>query len=152
LDIILHAKGVALRANGQMLYLSKLSDMQKTDIPVYVGRLPAQVDGVEIVTVVRPLNIALAKPLAEKLAAMVASYGSVVAMDSQNSLVITESAAQVRRLLTIVDELDRQDPEGSVEIFAIRYAKATDLMGPLKALLGQKVQKFIIDQQGKQVK
>ncbi len=152
LNIILHAKGVALRVSDDMLYLQKLTEMQREDIPVYVGKVPAEVGNVEIVTVVRPLNIANAKQLAEKLAAMVASYGSVTAMENQNSLVITETAGQVRRLLTIVDELDRQDPEGAVEIFAIRHAKASDLMGPLKALLGQRTQKLIIDQQGKQVK
>ncbi|MHC4129793.1 MAG: secretin N-terminal domain-containing protein, partial [Planctomycetota bacterium] len=152
LNIILQAKGVALRVSDDMLYLQKLEDMQREDIPVFVGELPAQVGDNEIITVVRPLNIALAKPLAEKLAFMVATYGSVTAMEQQNSLVITETAGQVRRILTIVDTLDREDPEGVVEFFSLRHAKAEELMGSLKALLSQKVEKYVIDQKGKQVK
>ncbi|MHC5007374.1 MAG: secretin N-terminal domain-containing protein, partial [Planctomycetota bacterium] len=152
LNIILQAKGVALRVNDDMLYLQKLEDMQREDIPVFVGELPAQVGDNEIITVVRPLNIALAKPLAERLAAMVAEYGSVTAMEQQNSLVITETAGQVRRILTIIETLDREDPEGAVEFFTIRHAKAEELMESLKALLSQKVEKYVIDQKGKQVK
>ncbi len=152
LNIILHAKGVALRVDDDMLYLQKLTEMQRENIPTFVGRLPADVNPQEIITVVRPLEIALAKPLAEKLASMVAEYGSITAMDQQNSIVITETAGQVRRLLTIVDTLDREDPEGAVEVFAVRHARATELMGSLKALLAQKVEKYVIDQKGKQVK
>ena len=63
-------------------------------------------------------------------------------MDQQNSLVITETAAVVRRLLTIVDELDRANPEDGVEIFPIRHAKASELMEPLKALLSTRIEKY----------
>ena len=76
--------------------------------------------------VVGPLDIAIAPPLAEKLKSMVAPYGDVAAMEQQNALVITETAAQVRRLIKIVRELDREDPEGAVEIVPVRYAKASD--------------------------
>ncbi|MHC4102274.1 MAG: secretin N-terminal domain-containing protein, partial [Planctomycetota bacterium] len=152
LNIILQSKGVALRVDDDMLYLQKLEEMQREDIPVFVGELPAQVGDNEIITVVRPLDIAMAKPLAERLATMVASYGSVTAMEQQNSLVITETAGQVRRILTIIETLDREDPEGVVEFFSLRHAKAEELMGSLKALLSQKVVKYVIDQKGKQVK
>ncbi|MHC4448255.1 MAG: secretin N-terminal domain-containing protein, partial [Planctomycetota bacterium] len=152
LNIILQAKGVLLRVSGDMLYLQKLTEMQRENIPTYVGELPAELTPNEIVTVVRPLSIALAKPLAEKLAAMVAEYGSITAMEQQNSLVITETTAQARRLLRIVEELDRSDPEGAVEIFPIQHARATTLMEPLKALLSHKVEKYVINQKGQQVK
>ena len=72
-------------------------------IEAYVG-VPA------VGLVIVPLNTAVAPPLAEKLAAMVASYGSVTALEQQNALLITETAAQVRRLVKILNELDREDP------------------------------------------
>ena len=55
LNIILHAKGVALRVNDDMLYLQKLTEMAREDIPVFVGELPVDIRPNEIITVVRPL-------------------------------------------------------------------------------------------------
>ncbi len=152
LNTILQAHGVMLRVSENMLYLQKLTEMQREALPLFVGQVPQDVTPNDIITVVRPLNIALAKPLAEKLATMVADYGSVAAMEQQNSLVITETAAQVRRLLLIVQELDREDPEDAVEIFSIKHAKAKDLMEPLKALMSKRIEKYVTDQKGKQVK
>src|SRR6185369_6982954 len=106
----------------------------------------------QIITVVLPLRTALAKGLSEKLSTMVAAYGSVTAMEQQNSLVITETAANIRRLSTIVETLDRDDPEGAVQIFAIKHAKASALLTSLNALLSQRVEKFVINQKGEQVK
>jgi type II secretion system protein D len=152
LNIILQSKGVMLRVSDDMLYLQKLSEMQRENIPTFVGELPAEVTDDEIITVVRPLNLALAGTLVSKLKELVASYGSITAMEQQNSLIITETAAQVRRLLKIVEELDREDPDGSIEIFSISNAQARDLMQPLKALLSQRIEKYVINQEGKQVK
>ena len=149
LNIILQSRGVMLRVSDDMLHLVKLSDVQRSDVPTFVGQLPAEVTDDQVVTVVRPLGIAVAKPLAEQLAGLVAEYGAVAALDQQNSLVITETAAQVRRLLTIVEELDREDPEGLIEIFKIRNTRAEDIIKPLQSLLAQKVQKFVIDSKGK---
>src|SRR5262245_55482445 len=119
LNIVLQSKGVMLRVDDQKLYLQKLDQMVKEDIPTFNGTLPESVTSDQIVTLVRPLNHALAKPLAEKLATMVAAYGSVMAIEQQNSLVITETAANIRRIATILDELDKQDTEGIVEVFKI---------------------------------
>ncbi len=95
LNIILQARGVTLRASDDMLYLQKLTEMQREDIPTYVGELPADVRPSEIITIVCPLSIALAKPLAEKLAAMVAEYGSLTAMEivPESEVVVVRFAA-----------------------------------------------------------
>jgi type II secretory pathway component GspD/PulD (secretin) len=152
LNVILQSRGVMLRSSDDMLYLQQLTELQREDIPTYIGQLPDEITSDQLVTVVRPLSVALAKPLAERLATMVAAYGAVTAMEQQNALIITETAAQIRRLFTIIDELDREDPEGLIEIIPIRHADAQELMEPLKALLAQRVEKFVINQKGEQVK
>lgn len=152
LNIILQAKGVMLRYDKDMLYLQKLTEMQKENIPTFIGALPGDVSPEQIATVVLPMRIAMAKSMAEKLSKMVGEYGSVTPMEQQNALVITETAAQIRRLTMIIEELDREDPEGQIEIFAIKNAPASKIMEPLKALLSEKVTKYVINQQGEQVK
>ncbi len=152
LNIILQSKGVMLRVEEGMLYLQKLTEMQRENIPTYVGAVPETVTSEQIVTVVRPLSIALAKPLAERLSQMVAAYGSVAALEQQNALVITETAAQIRRLLQIIDELDSEDPDAVIEIFKLQHCRAADLMQPLNALLGQRVERYVVSEKGQQVK
>ncbi|MDP6601848.1 MAG: secretin N-terminal domain-containing protein [Phycisphaerales bacterium] len=152
LNIILQSRGVMLRRDADMLYLQSLTEMQRENIPTFIGTLPEEITNDQIVTIVRPLDITLAKPLAERLANLVAAYGSVTAMEAQNSLVITETAAQVRRLLSIIEELDREDPDGIIEIIPLRHTKAEAIMGPLTALLSTRVEKYVIGGDGKQHK
>jgi len=152
LNILLQSKGVMLRIEDSMLYLQTLTDMARENIPTFVDDLPEDVTDDQIVTVVRPLTVAMAAQVAEKLAGMVAPYGSVIAMPAQNSLVITETAAQVRRLTMIIDELDRADPEGAIEIIPVVHTRASIVIEPLRALLATRVEKYVIDQKGNQIK
>jgi type II secretory pathway component GspD/PulD (secretin) len=153
LNIILQARGVMLLASDRMLFLQKLDEsIPREAVPVFVNELAGDVRPNDIVTVVRPLNAAQAEPLAEKLKVLVAPYGAMTALAQQNAIVITETAAQVRRLLTIVEEVDREDPEDAIDIFAVRHAKAKDLMEPLKALLSKRVERYVPDPKGQMVK
>ncbi len=62
LNIILHAKGVSLRVSDDMLYLQTLTEMQRENIPTFIGMLPGDIPPHDIVTVVRPLNSAMVAP------------------------------------------------------------------------------------------
>ena len=46
-----------------------------------------------------------AASVAEQLANLVATYGSVTAMPRQNAVLVVETAAQIRRISKIIDEL-----------------------------------------------
>ena len=148
LNVILQSRGVTLRIEDEMLYLQKLSEMQRENIPTFIGEVPADITSEKIITVVRPLESASAEPLSERLAKLVAEYGSVTPMSGQNSIVITETASQVRRLLKIIAELDQQAPDGLVEVFDVKNASATDLITPLRGLLMTKVVKYMPDKKG----
>ncbi len=145
LNILLQTRGVMLRREDDRLFLQKLEDMKREDIPTFVGRLPEDVTSDQIVTVVVPLLTAQAKPVAEQLSQMVASYGSVSAMEKQNALVLVETAAQVRRLQRIIDELDREDVENVVEFIPIQHANAEDLVKSLTALIGERTIEYVIN-------
>jgi type II secretion system protein D len=151
LNVLLQTQGVMLRVSNDMLYLQSLDKMVIEALPTYEGQLPDEVTDDQIVVNVVPLQNALSKNLAEKLATMIGSYGSVTSMDAQNSLVIVETAGKIRQLLRVIDQLDRSDPAGVIEIFKIEHTQAATLLTPLKALLGERVQKYVINQQGQQV-
>ncbi|MCH8822271.1 MAG: hypothetical protein IH984_02070 [Planctomycetes bacterium] len=152
LNILLQAKGVMLYVRDDMLYLQKLENMEKEAVPTFVGDIPDDVNPNDIITIVRPLTTALAKPLAEKLSMLVAPYGKVIAMEEQNSIVITETKAQIQRLLSIIEVLDGEGPEDTVEIIKLKHAKAEAIMVPLKALLSKRIEKYVTGPKGKTTK
>ena len=151
LNVLLQTQNVMLRDEGTRLFLQKLDDMKRENVPTFVGNVPATVGDEEIVTVVLPLLNAQAKPVAEQLKNLVATYGSVTALEQQNSVLIVETAAQIRRLQRIIDELDRQDVENVIELIPVRFTKAGVLIGSLQALMGERVVEYVI-QDGKRQK
>ncbi|RLS67259.1 MAG: hypothetical protein DWH97_01280, partial [Planctomycetota bacterium] len=145
LNVLLQTQDCMLRVEGGRLFLQKLDEMKKENVPTFVGTLPAQITDDQIVTVVLPLLNAQAKPVAEQLKNLIATYGSVTALEQQNAVLIVETAAQVRRLQLIIDELDRQDVENVIEFIAIQHAQATTLLKSLQALMGERVVEYVIN-------
>ncbi len=145
LNILLQTQNVMLRVEGDRLFLQKLEDMKRENVPTFVGKLPAEVTDDTIVTIVLPLMNARAVPVAEQLKNLVASYGSVTALEQQNSVIIVETAAQVRRIQSIIAQLDQQDVENIIEFIPLQHAKASQMIASLNALMGERVVEYIIN-------
>ncbi|MCH2143631.1 MAG: hypothetical protein MK082_00650 [Phycisphaerales bacterium] len=152
LNILLQTQGVMLRRESDRLFLQKLDDMRRENIPTFIGTLPEEVTDDQIVTVLIPLVNAEAASVAEQLANLIAAYGSVTAMPKQNAVLVVETAAQIRRIEKIINEVDREDVENIIEYIPIQYAKATELAKSLKSLMGERVVKYVVDAKGKQIK
>jgi type II secretion system protein D len=152
LNILLQTQGVMLRRESDRLFLQKLEEMRRENIPTFIGTLPDEVTDDQVVTVLVPLVNAEATTVAEQLANLVATYGSVTAMPRQNAVLVVETAAQIRRIATIIDEIDREDVENIIEYIPIQHAKAVELAKSLKSLMGERVVKYVVDAKGKQVK
>jgi len=145
LNVLLQTRGVMLRVEGERLFLQKLDDMKRENVPTFVGTIPATITDDQIVTVVVPLLNARATPVAEQLKNLVAAYGSVTPLEQQNAIVIVETAAQVRRLQKILGEIDQQDVENIVEFIPLRFAKAPAMLKSLTALMGERVIEYVIN-------
>ncbi len=145
LNILLQTQNVMLRMEGDRLFLQKLEDMKRENVPTYVGQVPAEVTDDQIVTVLIPLLNARAVPVAEQLKGLIASYGSVTPLEQQNAVVVVETAAQIRRLQKIIGEIDQQDVENIVEFIPLRYANADAMLKSLTALMGERVVEYVIN-------
>ncbi|MDG2029601.1 MAG: secretin N-terminal domain-containing protein [Phycisphaerales bacterium] len=152
LNILLQTQGVMLRREADRLYLQKLEDMQRENIPTFIGQIPEDVTDDQIITILVPLVNAEASTVAEQLSKLIASYGSVTAMPRQNAVLLVETAAQIRRITKIIEEVDREDVENIIEYIPIVHAKAVELVKSLTSLMGERVVKYVVDSKGKQVK
>jgi len=143
LNLLLQTRGLVLRDEDGRLVLEELSQIKKENIPTFVGDLPDDITADTLVTLIVPLVNATAVNVSEQLKEMVAEYGMVVALPEQNSLLLVETAANVRRIQLIIDELDREDMENVVEQISLEYASATELLPTLLKLMSERVVKTV---------
>lgn len=144
LNILLQTRNVMLREEGGRLVLEGLDESRRVNVPTFVGELPAEITPDKVVTLVLPLVNATAANVVEQLSTMVGEYGMLVALPEQNSVLVVETAANVRRLGKIVDELDREDLENALEQIPLRYASATKLLPILEKLMSERIIRTVI--------
>ncbi|MGQ0627662.1 MAG: secretin N-terminal domain-containing protein, partial [Phycisphaerales bacterium] len=155
LDIVnrmLWMHGLQLRREPSVMMLSKLEDA-KARSRQFTGQVPESVGNAEVVTLVLPLNFALASQLADKLnaAGLVGKGGGLVALPQQNSVVIVETAAQVRRIREMIQALDNKPAaDAQIRLFKLQHAEAATIQTALKSLVAEKRQTIIIDKDGQQ--
>src|SRR5207253_1637413 len=96
------------------------------NIPVHFGADPTKIEPTdELITQVIPLAHTEAKPLREDLAPLVGAE-DFTANIASNALVITDTSANVRRVVQIVAALDaRMVDAAQVKVVQLKYASAT---------------------------
>ena len=152
LNQLLQTQNVMLRVEKDKLYLQKLADMKRENIPTFVNDLPATVTDDTIVTLMLPLKTARVGPIAQQLGNLVGTYGSVTALEAQNSLILVETAGQVRRMLKMIESIDHAEPDNEVRFYPLRHAKANTLIASLSSLIGQRQVEYVIGADGKKSK
>ena len=152
LNQLLQTQNVMLRVDKDKLYLQKLADMKRENIPTFVNELPETVTDDTIVTLMLPLKTARVLPISQQLGNLVGTYGSITALEAQNSLILVETAGQVRRMLKMIESIDRAEPDNEVRFYPLRHAKANTLISSLSSLIGQRQVEYVIGADGKKTK
>jgi len=111
---------------GQTLKIVPLTEAKKASIPVHSGSEPEQiVPSDQLITQVIPLQSVDAMKLKDSLKALVPDYADLSADASSNALILTDTAANVRRIVQIVSALDANKATvNEVKVFALKYADA----------------------------
>jgi type II secretion system protein D len=151
LNLNLLPHGVQLRREDKFLFLASIQDAVRKAGGVVVGAIPAGVTPDQILTMTIPLNNSQAATVAEQIKPLVGSYGTVTPVAPQNMLILVETAAQCRRIASIVQSIDNQRPQDSAyKLFPLRHAQAPAVFEALKGLIAEKRSTVIIDKDGKQ--
>jgi type II secretory pathway component GspD/PulD (secretin) len=151
LNLNLQGKGVQLRREKNYLYLGSLKDSARKAGEVYQGTIPEDVRPEQIISLALPLKNSRAETVAEQVKPLVsADYGSVTAVPAQNMVIVVESAAQCRRIKSIVESIDAVRPiDSAFRVFPLKHAKADSVFNALKGLVGQRKTTVIYDQNNK---
>jgi general secretion pathway protein D len=138
LNTVLAKNGYAAIRNGRTLRIISRDDARTKDVPVRSGREPEEITkSEEMVTQIIPVRYASAAQLIQNLQPLIPSYArdSFTANESGNSLLLTATKTDVRRIVEIVKALDDSiSSTSNLRVFPLKYADAKTLAAAIKEL------------------
>lgn len=147
LNLAMHGRMLVRQEN--FLFLRTLEDAARKPGPVFGDEDLGGVDPTQYLTITIPLSNANVTQVAEKIKPLVKAPGLVTAVETQNMLLVVETAAQCARIREIVRQIDSVRPvDSEYRIFSLRYAKAGAVVQALRGLVGQRILKQIIEKDG----
>ena len=128
LNSVLKDRGFAAVRVGRTLKIVELSKAKQQSIPVFRGNDAQEIEPTdEIITQIIPIRYAVAKKIVENISTLLPTYADVSANETSNALIVTDTAANIRRIIQIVNALDTSvQAEAQVRVFHLQYADAQD--------------------------
>lgn len=139
LNAVLIEKGYVAVRNGRILKIVSRKSAPKNNIPVKAGSDPAQIPRKdEMVTQVMPLHFVDSTKLLENLKPLLSDDANISSNESSNSIVLTDTQTNVRRIAEIIQALDTTIAEvGEVRLFRLVHADALETADILNQLYGE---------------
>lgn len=136
LDNVLSKNGYTAIRNGKTLTIVTKEEGRKRNIPVKSSNNPDEIpNDEELVTQIVPIRYASTAALSRDLQPLLPSNATMTANDSSSALVITDSQANIKRLVKIVRALDTAVANVShIKVFPLRFADAKELATVVKDL------------------
>jgi len=127
LNSLLKDRGYTAVIQGRVLKVGLISEIKKTNVPVHISADPASVaETDEIITQVIPVRSVDAVKLKTDLQPLVSANADLSANGGSNSVIITDTSANVRRIVEIISNLDKHDAqENDIIVQHLVYADAT---------------------------
>ncbi len=131
---VLQVKGFTTVSGRGIIKIVPSRDAKQIGLPMMSnGSLAAAGD--EFVTRLVPLRYASAADLVPVLQPMVSQDGLVIPYAATNTLILTDSAVNVRRLLGMLEELDVEGNERVTEVIQLTHAFAGDLAKKIEDIM-----------------
>lgn len=138
LNTVLRNAGYSAIAQGRILKIVSRDKARRLNIPVRSGADPTKIEPTdELITQVIPLRYADATQLKSDLQPLMNPEADFTANASSNALVVTDTSANIRRIVQIVAALDTSVADASeVKVFQLQYANATNAAKLINEVFG----------------
>lgn len=133
LNSVLNKNGYAAIRDGRTLTIVDKESAKTSNIPVKVSNDPGGIpNNDEIVTQIIPIRFVEAGDLVKDLSSFVSSSATIVANDAGNSIVITDTQANIHHLVEIIRAIDDSaEGETEIRVFRLEHANPTDVASEL---------------------
>lgn len=128
----LEVKGFTVTKVGQMHKIVPLREMGKMPIPTDVSSTAGGDDA--FVTRLIPVRNTRSSELSKALRNFLTKNGDMISYDATNTLIITDSVSNLRRLVKIIERLDESGFEENINILKLQYAPAVDTAEKVKKI------------------
>ena len=126
LNTVLKSQGyVAIQQERILKIVAR--DKAKKATPVYFGADPEKIPVTDnLVTQVIPVKTVDVIKLKQDLAPVISTDADVTSNGASNNLIITDTQANIRRVVEIIASLDKRDPaDNGIRVKQLKYADAT---------------------------
>jgi general secretion pathway protein D len=138
-ESILQVKGFTTVAGpGGILKIIPVRDAKESPIDTVPGEERVPNRDLYITRLI-PLRFIKADAIANALRPLVSKDANMVEYLPTNTIILTDSAANVRRLLTIIEQIDVETYQEQIKVIPIQYADAGTLAEQLSEIFGGQV-------------
>lgn len=132
----LSENGYTAIEDGRTLTILRTEESKKNYLPVKLGNVPANIPRNEdMVTQIIPVRTLNPLQLVKDLQPLLPSNTTLTANESANSLVMTDTQANIRRIAEIIKALDSVSSSVNIiRVFPLKYADAKALASTVKEL------------------
>jgi general secretion pathway protein D len=136
LNDVLNKNGYATIRDGRTLTILDKNEAKTRDIPVKTGNNPVEIpNNDEMATWIIPIRFVEARQLVADLTSFVSPQATVVANEEGNSIVITDTQANIRHLAEIIKAIDDSaEAETEIRVFRLKYASPADVASELTSI------------------
>lgn len=129
LNTVLFEKEYTAIRRGRLLKIVELGDARSQSLPVRFGNDPAEIgESDTMITQIIPIKYGDAGDIADDIESLINDdFADLSANGSSNALILTDTEANVRRIVEIVQALDKSISQVSeVRVFQLEFADAND--------------------------
>jgi type II secretory pathway component GspD/PulD (secretin) len=132
----LNKNGYAAIRKDRTLTIVDKNDAKTRNIPVMTGNDPKGIpDNDEIATWIIPIRFVEARQLVSDLSLFVSSQATIVANEAGNSIVVTDTQANIRHLVEIIQAVDNSaESETEIRVFRLQHASPIDVANELTSV------------------
>ena len=136
LNSVLNKNGYAAIRTGRTLKIMDKSTAKSSNNPVKISNDPESIpNNDEMVTQIIPIRFVEASQLVTDLSPFVSSGATIIANQAGNSIVITDTQANIRHLVEIIKAIDSSAEDVTeMRVFHLQHADPTEMASLLSGL------------------
>jgi general secretion pathway protein D len=133
-ESVLQVKGFSTVAGpGGVIKIMPTRDARSGPLATSLGTArPANTD--EFITRLIPLRYVKAETIQDTVRQLASKDASIIAYGPTNTLIVTDAAANIRRVLNILEKIDVETYEEQLKVLTIQYADVSELTNQLREI------------------